>query len=691
MTPHLKLERRTDGEAHDMPKARILIVDDDDRTALAVTQLLEELGQILVVARSGEEALRCLLHDDFAVILMDLNMPGMDGYETATLIRQRKRSRHIPIVFLTAVLRDDTHLLQAYTSGAVDMVFKPVDPFILKSKVTVFVELYLKQDEFRREADLRHRLQEENFRVRTEKLFAEQALRRSQQRQDAILESLPVCFHARAAQSPFGATFVSGTVEQLTGFPVERFLEDPAFGLSRVHPDDLDRLTQTLSQVATTGVYSCEFRWRCPKGNYRWFLDQGVLAVSEFGAPEIFGTMVDVTERRLLEQKLVQAQKMETVGQLTGGIAHDFNNLLTVVLGNIDLLKRQGPGDEKVTRKLSAMQHAAERGQRLTSQLLAFSRRQHLSPEALDINVQLRAFEPLIRRAVSESIALQVSTGEKPAICHVDPAQLENSLLNLAVNARDAMPDGGQLSFEVSHTDEASELTAQYVDAASGPWVVVTVRDNGVGISEDIQSRVFEPFFTTKESGKGSGLGLSQVYGFVRQSGGYVTLSSRPSEGTRLSIYLPASDKPAIPARQVVEEDAAPANSEVILLVEDDASVQALTTELLIELGYRVITASDANAALEILKREDRIDLMLTDIVMPGGKTGVQLAMEVRAKWPEVSVVLISGYTGEALSRHQPDKCQFPLLAKPFRRTDLARELRHALEKLQPAPRVTAA
>src|SRR5688572_11837567 len=272
------MEPRAYPVAEPVPKARILVVDDDERNAFAITTALEDLGQILVVARSGEEALKQLLRQDFAVILLDLHMPGMDGYETAALIRARQRSRHIPIVFLTAVFRDDSHLLQAYSAGAVDMVFKPVDPFILKSKVSVFVDLYLKQAEVRREAELRHRLQEENFRVRTEKLIAEQALQRSEQRQEAILQSLPVCFHSRAAEPPFPALFVSSTVERLTGFPPQQFLNDPEFGLSRVHPEDVHRVTEALQGAMTTGVYACEFRWRGADDTYRVLLDQGVLA-----------------------------------------------------------------------------------------------------------------------------------------------------------------------------------------------------------------------------------------------------------------------------------------------------------------------------------------------------------------------------------------------------------------------------
>jgi signal transduction histidine kinase/FixJ family two-component response regulator len=667
--------------ASDLPKAKILIVDDDERTALAVQTVLEELGQELVIANSGEEALRRLLHEDFALILLDVQMPGMDGYETASLIRGRRRSRHIPIVFLTAVYRDDSHILQAYSAGAVDMVFKPVEAFILKSKVSIFVELYQKQQEIKREAELRHWLQEENFRVRSEKFDAEEALRRARERQETILRSLPVCVVSRGIEPPYPALFVSSNVEQLTGFPAHRFVDEPGFGLSRVHPEDVNRVIDAMRAAVTTGEYSCEFRWRCADDRYRVFFDQGVLAPAEDGKPqEIFGTLLDVTEQRLLQQQLVQAQKMEAVGQLTGGIAHDFNNLLTVVFGNIDLLAPHLAGNERAQRQLRAMRHAAERGRSLTGQLLAFSRRQHLHPEVFDVNLRVRSFEALLRQAIGENIDLALSLSADPVIAELDPAQLETALLNLAVNARDAMPSGGKLDIRIARVERAPELLAQYSEAPPGPWIVLTIEDTGMGIPKEVLGRVFEPFFTTKETGKGSGLGLCQVYGFVSQSGGYVTIASAPNQGTRLSLYLKPSEKQPVEQRVVEVTSEQHNGAETILVVEDDAAVLSLTSEMLGGMGYHVITASDGTQALRILESNEAINLIFTDVVMPGGKTGVQLAAEAHRLRPVVKVLLASGYTGEALSHHKPDHVDLPLIAKPFHQKELGSRIRSLLD-----------
>ncbi|MFL5044129.1 MAG: ATP-binding protein [Xanthobacteraceae bacterium] len=379
-------------------------------------------------------------------------------------------------------------------------------------------------------------------------------------------------------------------------------------------------------------------------------------------------------------RNLVQAKKMEAVGQLTGGIAHDFNNLLTVILGNIDLLMRRIVDNDRLQRQFSAIRHAAERGQALTQQLLAFSRRQHLQPQTLDVNTLVRQFEPLIRRAVGESIGLEIAQSDRQLICEVDPSQLEAALLNLAVNSRDAMPKGGPLTIALKYIERDDSLVTQHGASSSGPWIEISVEDGGTGMAKDVLDRAFEPFFTTKEIGKGSGLGLSRVYGFVRQSGGFVTLSSNIGIGTRLSIYLPPSLKPIDESRTPEElRGVSTVRTGTVLVVEDDANVLALVIEMLSDLGFRVITASDAHGALEIIRRGEPIDLIFTDIVMPGGKTGVELAVEARDLLPGVKILLTSGYPGEALVHDHSKESEWPMISKPFRQSELSAHLHHLL------------
>ncbi|MFC3069495.1 response regulator [Phenylobacterium soli] len=649
-------------------QARILIVDDDERNAFAAIQALEELGHDLVVARSGEEALKRLLTEEFAVILLDLHMPGMDGYETAQFIRARKRTSRTPIVFLTAIFRDEAHVFQAYSAGAVDVVFKPVDPFILKSKVQVLVDLYLKTEEVKRQSAYQQWLLDEHARVKAEKDQAERALRVTEARQEAILKTLPIVIHSRSIEPPFAPQFVSEAVEDITGFPASRFVKEAGFGTSRIHPDDVDMVVERVAAAAETGQYSVEFRWLCADGQYRVLQDQGVVAPSEDGqAREIFGVILDATDRKQLEEQLTQARKMEAVGQLTGGVAHDFNNLLTVVLGNVDMLGRKAEDEARRQRRIEAIRLATERGRDLTRQLLAFSRRQHLSPVSLDVNALIRDFSPLIRQAVGEAVTLDLRLGEEALCAHVDPTQLETALLNLAVNARDAMPSGGVLT-----------LATEREPGPRGERVLIDVSDTGVGMSPEIRERVFEPFFTTKEVGKGSGLGLSQVYGFVRQSDGEVRVESTPGAGTRFQLRLPASDAPVEVVRAEAPPPEAQGGSERVLLVEDDPTVLALTLDMLTGLGYQATTATNAAEALEVLRSEAPIDLLFSDVVMPGGRSGLELAREARAMRPGLPVLLTSGFMGEGAVL---ETAEFPLLDKPYETAVLAAKLRKVLDR----------
>ncbi|SFK62518.1 response regulator [Caulobacter sp. UNC279MFTsu5.1] len=650
----------------DRLRTRILIVDDDERNAFAAIQALETLGQELVVARSGEEALRHLLTDDFAVILLDLHMPGMDGYETAELIRQRRRNRDVPIVFLTAVFRDEAHIFKAYSAGAVDVVFKPVDPFILRSKVQVLVDLHIKTLELEQQSESRRLLIEENARIHAEKLAAERALRRTQERQEAILRALPVVFHSRTADAPYEPLFVGGNVMELTGFSAEDFLAAADFGISRVHPDDVDIVARAQAEARRSGAYACEYRWRRADGSYRSLIDQGVLAQDEeSGRQVVFGTLLDNTERRGLEEQLSHARKMEAVGQLTGGVAHDFNNLLTVVLGNIELIKRRTGDQHELARQIDAVRLAAEKGGALTRQLLAFSRRQRLNPLTVDLNALIADFAPLLRQAVGEAVSIELSLAAEPLPAHLDPAQFESALLNLAVNARDAMEGGGVLSIGAC------------ADGGDDSRILVTVRDTGQGMDVDVASRIFEPFFTTKEIGKGSGLGLSQVYGFVRQSGGEISVSSAPGRGAAFEIYLPRSQAALSPRGVGGETGETVRGSERVLVVEDDPAVLAMAVETLEGLGYQVATADTAAAALKRLKGRKAFDLLFSDVVMPGGVNGVQLAHLALQQRPDLKILLTSGYVGDEAASWANE---FPMIDKPYLGPALAAKIRAVLD-----------
>jgi signal transduction histidine kinase/DNA-binding response OmpR family regulator len=648
----------------DRPRAKVLIVDDDERNAFAATQALEALGQELVVARSGPEALRKLLTDDFAVILLDLHMPGMDGYETAALIRERRRTRDVPIVFLTAVFRDEGHIFKAYSAGAVDVVFKPVDPFILRSKVQVLVDLHIKRLELARELESRQRLLEEHARVQAEKLEAERSLQASLRRQQAIQRALPIVFYSRMADPPYAALSVSDSIKGLTGYDAANFTDDPDFGYGHVHSDDQPIVQRAQEEARRAGSYTCEYRWLCADGTYKSVIDQGILSEDpETGEAVVFGTLLDNTERRALEEALGHARKMETVGQLTGGVAHDFNNLLTVILGNVDLVQRRCGENFPLARQVKAIRQATERGAALTRQLLAFSRRQRLDPAAVDLNELVRDFSPLIRQAVGDAVSVSLEPADAPAFVHIDPAQLESALLNLAVNARDAMDGRGGLTITVRAAPDGAHS--------------LVVRDTGPGMAPDVASRIFEPFFTTKDVGKGSGLGLSQVYGFVQQSGGEVTVVTAPGEGAAFQIALPAIAPPDAPQAALSAPSEAATGSEHILVVEDDPSVLALAVDTLESLGYRVTTARNAASALRRLKNGASFEMLFSDVVMPGGVSGLDLARRARGANPGLKVLLTSGFIGEEAIDWADE---YPMLDKPYDSPSLAAKVRSVLD-----------
>ncbi|MBI2261339.1 MAG: PAS domain S-box protein [Caulobacterales bacterium] len=375
-----------------------------------------------------------------------------------------------------------------------------------------------------------------------------------------------------------------------------------------------------------------------------------------------------LAEKAKAEADLMHAQRMEAVGRLTGGVAHDFNNLLTVVIGALDMMLR-APDDAARQKKLGeAALSAARRGERLTHQLLAFSRRQALRPEPTDLNGLIRESEPLLRRAVGEAIDFKLKLRRGGARVSVDPAQFEAALLNLVVNARDALGDRGKVGIQ---TLNCSTGAGEIAELPAGDYVCVTVSDNGTGMTSEVMERVFEPFFTTKPVGKGTGLGLSQVYGFARQSGGGVRLTSSPGHGTEVRLYLPqlATREEAEPATPPTEVRAVTAGRR-LLLVEDDPGVATVAQELLEGLGLEVRSAENAPDALERLKRE-RFDIMLTDVVMPGGMTGIELARECARTWPEMRIVLTSGYAGDDVDAALAD-APWPFVRKPYSGRQLA-------------------
>jgi signal transduction histidine kinase len=393
-----------------------------------------------------------------------------------------------------------------------------------------------------------------------------------------------------------------------------------------------------------------------------------------------------VEEIHEAQEALRQAQKMESIGQLTGGIAHDFNNLLTVVTGNVDLARRQlgEDGDPKAKRALANALIGAERAATLTQRLLAFSRRQPLNPQTTDVNRLVGNMSELLHRTLGETVSVETVLAGGLWQVEADRNQLENAILNLVVNARDAMSDGGKVTIETANTHLDHSYATQNAGAVPGQYVMVCVSDTGGGMDDVTLERVFEPFFTTKEVGKGTGLGLSMIYGFVKQSGGHVKIYSEPGHGTTVRIYLP---RLMGVSRNEEAEDQQPVpleggNEETILVCEDDDDVRAYTVGVLRDLGYRVLESHDGSSAIRLLERQEgHVDLLFTDVVLPGGMTGAEVANQARTMRPEIKVLFTTGYARNAIVHHGRLDPGVALLTKPFSYSELASRIREILDK----------
>ena len=663
-----------DEEIVDAPqpeRARVLLVDDDERNLLAVATVLEDLGEV-VLARSGEEALRHLLKGEFAVILLDVYMPVMDGYETAQIIRSRDQTKGIPIVFLSAVNKEAEHLLRGYAMGAVDYVFKPVDPIILRSKVAVFVDLFDKSKEIERKARQEQALQDATLRANAERLKAEQELRRAEQRQSAIIQSLPMVLYLEPYDAnPRQPNYVSGDFKAITGFEYDEITAQPSIWVDRLHSDDRDQVLAAIESRRKSGRSSIEYRWQCADGTYKHFLDQAVLLKDSDGRPvEFAGTLTDISEQRSLEGQLIQAQKMDAIGKLTGGIAHDFNNLLAAVIGGLGLLERRSALDDEQQRIVGMTKRAAEQGSELVKRLLAFARRQRLEPNPINLSALRQEMSDLLTHTLGGLVQLEWNVGSETWDAFADQNQLELALVNLIINSRDAMPAGGTITISAENaTVAAGEVRG--VDA--GEYVRLTVSDTGAGIAPDALEKVMEPFFTTKEVGKGSGLGLSMVYGFAKQSNGAFHIESDLGRGTSAHIWLPRApeSQPAVGRRSSspLKKPRLKTPKLSLLLVDDHLEVRTTTAAVLRDFGHNVREAASGTEALKMLKAGDcQCDLLISDYAMPQ-LSGTDFLRQARELCPNVPGLIVTGYADLDEIGDPPEGVE--ILLKPFTPTAL--------------------
>jgi signal transduction histidine kinase len=543
----------------------ILLVDDQPAKLLSYEVILRELGENLIKAESAREALEQILKNDIAVILIDVIMPDLDGFELAAMIRGHPRFQSTAIIFVSAVAMTDLDRLRGYELGAVDYVPVPVVPDLLRAKVRVFAELYRKTRQLEiLNAQLEHRVDE-----RTAELA----------RANAELEER-----------------------------VEERTREREAALAQVH----------------------------------------------------------------------EMQKLESLGQLTGGLAHDFNNLLMAILGNLDLLTKKVVDDTAAKRLVDGAIRSAERGAALTKRMLAFARRQELRPEAVDAPRLVKGMAEMLQRSLGPGIEINMEFQDRLAFVRVDPNQLELALLNLALNARDAMPQGGRLTIAARR----ETVRAGLQDLREGDYVCLAVADTGIGMDEMTLKRAAEPFFTTKGVGKGTGLGLSMVYGLAAQSDGATRIASRLGQGTTVELWLPVAAGAEAGQVQAKASVVGVARFCSVLIVDDDPMVAATTAAMLEDLGHSVLVVSSGVLALNLVRSETAIDLVVTDYAMPS-MTGVELARQIQQIRPSLPIILATGYA----DLPNTDDPGLPRLAKPYRREDLGRMLANLVGP-EPAPNV---
>jgi signal transduction histidine kinase len=650
-------------------KVKVLLVDDLPHKLTALQSVLENEDLNLVTATSGFDALRHLLREDFAVILLDVMMPGLDGLETASLIRQRKRSEHTPIIFITANMADN-NLAKGYSLGAVDYIYAPVVPEILKAKVAVFVELFR----------INRKVRQQTRALRTYTLDLE-AVNQQLEHRTRELQTNRESFRNIVEKNQEGIAVVDagGSIRFANPAFAQLLGDTPAGVLGKPFPFQLE--VGAIRDVEHPGPDGKPIPIEVSLAETQWD-----------GGTAYLASLRDIRQRREAEdalreseEKLRQAQKLESIGRLAGGVAHDFNNLLTAINGYTDMVLAGLDDTDTNKTYLQEVRRSGERAAELTHQLLAYSRKQVLVPKLLNLNSVVENMTNMLRRLIGDNIELLSQLDPDLGLVKADPGQLEQLIMNLVVNAKDAMPEGGRITVLTRvETLEADSDALRPIDkelsVAPGRYVVLEVQDTGIGMDEDTRGRIFEPFFTTKEVGRGTGLGLSMVYGFVKQSGGNITVASAEGKGTTFRIYLPLAPGGAAWTPESPDGSIAESGSETILLVEDESTVRKFLHSVLTHVGYRVIEAEDGKRALEISgEYGETIHLLLTDVMM-ANMGGRELADKLSRKRPAMKILFMSGYAEEVLPPGWEGRDGVEFLQKPFSPGMLAQRVRSVLD-----------
>jgi PAS domain S-box-containing protein len=650
------------------PPARVLIVDDERNDRQLLELMLAREGFVVLTAPTGEEALVMVGEQPPDLILLDMIMPGMDGCEVVAAIKSSAATKKIPVIILT-VMDDYKDRMLGLTAGAEDYLTKPVDRAELLTRVRNLLRLKKYGDYH----DKYSQLLEGEVGSRAAELVESERLYRT------TFDTAPVGIVHVGLDGKW--VRVNHRLCELLGYAREELqtLAIQELVQGEKVPEEAEALRQMVVGTVARHVFD-ERRYLRRDGSVMWGRVNTSVHCDASGQSKHFISVIeDISERRILETQVRQASKMEAVGRLAAGVAHDFNNLLSVILSYAELIRGGLEVGEPLLADIDEIRTAGLRATDLTRQLLAFSRQQVLEPKVLELNRSVARMEKMLRRLLGASIELTVLPNLGLWNVKADPSQVEQIVMNLVINARDAMPGSGKVTIETMNVELDHDYAHAHHDVQPGSYVMLAVSDTGSGMDAETQARIFEPFFTTKERGKGTGLGLATVFGIVRQSGGHIWVYSEPGKGTTFKVYFPR----ALGAAELRDSerplpDLAP-GSETILLVEDDDQVRAVVRNILRRSGYVVLEAPNGGEALLICEGHgSKIHLLLTDVVLPR-MSGRELADRLASTRPEMKVLFMSGYTDDAVLQHGVLDSGVPYLQKPVTPASLTRKLREVL------------
>jgi PAS domain S-box-containing protein len=649
-------------------KPKILIVDDHPENLLVLEKILKKLNADVIQAASGNEALTAILYNDFALIILDVQMPEMDGYEVAEILKFDQKTEDIPIIFVTAIDRDSAKEIKGYSKGAVDFIFKPLNEFILVSKVKIFLEIY------QMKSGLENLVQERTLeleKVNTDLINNNERLIKSERRYRTLFEkSNDAIFIIEKSTGRY--LDANQAASQLTGRESE---ELKILTINDTTLEDSNKLISIISELDDTTEIG-EVIYTRPHQSHR----TAKLSVVPLNGDAVIGIAKDITNDLIIEKQLRQSQKMESIGTLAGGIAHDFNNILFPIVGYSEMLLSEIPKDDPMRSSLKGIYTASLRAKDLVKQILAFAR--HDTSEVMLLKMQpiIKESLKLIRSTIPTTIEMKNDINPDCGLIEADPTQIHQIVMNLATNAFHAMEkSGGELKVTLEEVKlEKKDLPGQ--DMLPGDYACFTITDSGVGMDKDLMEQIFDPFFTTKEKYKGTGMGLSVVHGIVKSMKGAISVESDPGKGTKFSVFFPMIKGASQKNNNPPSKWQLMGGHEKILIVDDEESIIQMVESMLVRLGYQVTSSSSSVKALEIFSATpDQFDLVITDMTMPD-ISGDKLFCEMTKIRSDIPVILCTGFYENNSERKMESIGIKNFLLKPVKMNDLAQTIRKLLD-----------